>query len=257
LKAQQEIFLWKDSITINDASKYPDNGYGEERFTDPKRNVLVVRKVTNPSITIFLADKAVNTGAAVVICPGGGMNAIEIEHEGTAIAKEFARMGINSIVLKYRHYNMDVAITDAKKALSIVRTNAKKWGINDNAIGIGGFSAGGRLSLTLAYNLINNDSINCDKGLAFLMFIYTRTQIIDGYQVNKCFPPSFMVVTADDFRYTMNLEFFKILQEMKVPSEMHIFQQGLHGFGIGKGLCNCDIWPLLFYKWLKNIKIIK
>jgi acetyl esterase/lipase len=257
LNAQQEIFLWKDSITINDPAKYPTKGYSEERFIDAKRNVLVIRKVTNPSIRVFLADKKLNTGAAILICPGGGMNAIEIEHEGTAIAKEFVKLGINSIVLKYRHYNMDVAMTDAKQALNLIRTNAQKWGINEKTIGMGGFSAGGRLSLVTAYNLINNDTLDCNKGISFLLFVYTRTQVLEGAQVNKCFPPSFMVVTADDFRYTMNLEFFSILQKNKVPSELHIFQQGLHGFGLGKGLCNCDKWPILFYNWLKNNNILK
>jgi acetyl esterase/lipase len=256
LYAQKEIFLWNDSISINDPSKYPRPNYAEERLRDPKRNVLVIKNVTNPSLKIFLADQKINTGAAVIICPGGGMNVIEIEHEGTLIAQEFVKLGINSFVLKYRHYNMEMAMNDAKQAIAFVRMNAKKWGINEKAIGMGGFSAGGRLSLMMAYNLMNNDTLTCSNGIDFLMFIYTNTQEVEGAKVKKCFPPSFMVVTADDFRYTMNLEFFSILQKKKIPSELHVFQTGLHGFGLGKGLCNCDSWPMLFYKWLLNNNMI-
>jgi acetyl esterase/lipase len=254
--SQKEVFLWEDSVKINNPSDFPHENYKEERYIYTKNNTLCIRKVTNPTLTIFLADSSINTGAAVIICPGGGMNTIVFEHEGTIIAEEFVKLGINAFVLKYRHYNRNVAISDIKQAISYVRENAMSMGINDKAIGIGGFSAGGRMSLETTYQLINMDTTQCNIGIDFLMFVYTRTQIIENAVVNKCFPPSFMLVTADDFRYKMNLEFAEILDNNKIPFELHVFQKGLHGFGLGKGLCNCDIWPQLFYQWLSNNNFI-
>lgn len=252
LLAQQEINLWEDSVSINNPSDFPFENYKEERYINAKTNSLSIRKVTNPTLTPFLADSLVNNGSAVIICPGGGMNTVVYEHEGTSIAKEFSKLGINAFILKYRHYNMSVAKADAMKAISVVRENAKKWNLNEKAIGIGGFSAGGRISLETTYDLLAQDSIQGNSGIDFLMFVYTRTQLLEGRVINEYFPPTFMLVTADDPRYKMNMEFFEILHKKNIPTELHVFQQGLHGFGLGKGLCNCEYWPSIFYRWLQN-----
>lgn len=252
--AQEEIFLWKNSDSINNIADYPFEHYKEQNYLHPKRHVQMAKFVTNPSIRVFLSDPKINTGAAIIINPGGGMNVIELEHEGITIAKAFANLGINAFVLKYRHYSMDVAKKDALKAIDLVRSKASEWNINENAIGMGGFSAGGSLSLLTTFDLLER-SENSKIPINFLMLVYTRTHLYNRSQLPNGFPPTFQLVTADDFRFEMNLDFYKTLQENKIPSELHIFQQGKHGFGIGKGLCNCENWPDLFFNWLGNNKL--
>lgn len=257
LSAQEEVFLWPASDSINDSKDFPFQNYQEQNYIHPKRGVEMARFVTHPSLRIFLADSLKNTGAGIIICPGGGMNVIELEHEGTKIGKAFAEMGINAFVLKYRHYSMDIAREDAKRAMQLIRSKARKWHLNSNAIGIGGFSAGGSLSLFATYDAIENAGDPCNLDIDFLVLVYTRAREFEEQTVRACFPPTFQLVTADDFRYEMNIDFYRTLQAQRIPSELHIFQMGKHGFGLGMDECNCEHWPNLFYRWLQNNNFIQ
>jgi acetyl esterase/lipase len=116
--------------------------------------VFMVR-VINPDLTMYLPEKNINTGMAVVICPGGGYTGLAIEHEGHAIAKKLQANGIAGFVLKYRLPNAEfvtnkefVPLQDAQRAIQLVREHAEKWGINPHKIGIQGNSAGGHLAST-------------------------------------------------------------------------------------------------------------
>ncbi|HEU4791680.1 MAG TPA: alpha/beta hydrolase [Flavobacterium sp.] len=114
-----------------------------------------VIRVAKPDLTVFLPDKRIATGVAVIICPGGGYGGLAIDHEGYAIAKKLGKKGITGFVLKYRLPNSKyvinkeiVSLQDAQRAIQIVRENSKRWGINPNKIGIEGNSAGGHLAST-------------------------------------------------------------------------------------------------------------
>ncbi len=124
--------------------------------------------VIKPTLEIYLPDKEKSTGAAVVICPGGGYAVVVYQAEGIGTAKEFAKNGVAAFVLKYRLPSDSTMIDkkigplqDAQRAIKVVRENASRWGIDTNKVGIMGFSAGGHLASTEATHyrksLIEND----------------------------------------------------------------------------------------------------
>jgi acetyl esterase/lipase len=147
--AQTVIPLYKDSIP--NSIPYED----EEKQTYDKDSILIISKISRPTLTIFLPPKEKRTGAAVIICPGGGYWVTASKHEGTDVAKKFNEMGVAAFVLKYRipnslwMPNREIGpLQDAQRAIQVVREGAKQWGISKDRIGIMGFSAGGHLAST-------------------------------------------------------------------------------------------------------------
>lgn len=145
LFAQETIKLWPDEIPFSNGT------IGEEEYTDAGH----VRNIQDPTITVYLPEKEKATGAAVVICPGGGYWLLAIQHEGHDIARWFNEFGVAGIVVKNRLPTSDnitnkseVALVDAKRAVRMVRSRAEDWGIETDKIGIMGFSAGGHLAST-------------------------------------------------------------------------------------------------------------
>ncbi|NJN26985.1 MAG: alpha/beta hydrolase [Cyclobacteriaceae bacterium] len=146
LYAQETLKLWTGKIP------YSTGLIGEEEITDQGH----VRNIQDPDITVYLPDKEKATGAAVVICPGGGYWLLAIKHEGHDIARWFNSIGVAGIVVKNRLPTSDnitdkseVAMTDAQRAVRMTRYHAEKWGIAPGKIGIMGFSAGGHLASTV------------------------------------------------------------------------------------------------------------
>ena len=138
--------------------------------------------VTKPTLEIYLPEKDKSTGAAVVICPGGGYAVVVYQAEGVRTAKEFAKNGVAAFVLKYRLPNDSTMIDkkigplqDAQQAIKVVRENASKWGIDTNKVGIMGFSAGGHLASTEATHyrkavIENDDNINLRPDFQILVY---------------------------------------------------------------------------------------
>jgi acetyl esterase/lipase len=184
------------------------------------------------------------TGTAVVICPGGGYQHLAIDKEGHDIARWLNTVGIAGIVLKYRlpgssgmrgadlHQVSDtihVALEDAEDAMRLVRTNAAKWRLKPNAIGMMGFSAGGHLAAMVG--MLAPPDARPD----FLVLGYPA--IPAALQVTASTPRTFLVAADDDT--TVNAaenagRFFAALRSAKVPAELHIYSSGGHGFGIVK-----------------------
>lgn len=130
----------------------------EERLLYPQGapGALGQQPEDKPSLFIYLADADKATGAAVMICPGGGYGHLAMEKEGTKIAQWFNSLGVHAFVLKYRlgnpqgtAYKHPVMLNDAKRGFRIIRSGAEQWGINPDKIGVMGFSAGGHLASTL------------------------------------------------------------------------------------------------------------
>ena len=248
------IRIWKASAPDSDAQHWPRPDYREEW----ERPGQVLRGVSDPSIQVFLPDPKINTGAAVVICPGGGYQNLWIAKEGWKVAAELQKRGIAGVVLKYRHYDIFAAVQDAHRAVRYVRSRAREWGINENAIGVGGFSAGGHLALNMAAQLGRPENWTPDeidalsKRPDFLMLIYPSVRLPEGAVVDASFPPAFIAVAADDnlTRASDIIPFFDRLRELKVPAELHVYERGGHGFGTGTAQCNCASWLDLFRNWL-------
>ncbi|PWK76469.1 acetyl esterase/lipase [Mucilaginibacter oryzae] len=225
--------------------------------------------VTEPTLTPYLPEKGKANGAAIVVCPGGGYAGLASEHEGRAVAKAFADIGVTAFLLKYRLPSDEIMtdrsigpLQDAQMAVYTVRKNAAQWGINPSKIGIIGFSAGGHLASTEGTHFdkpVIEDSGNISVRPDFMMLIYPVISFgeythlgskenligktpsaaqVDLYsnekQVTANTPPTFLIHAQDDNVVPVqnSLLFYDALLKNKVKAEMHLFQEGGHGFGM-------------------------
>ena len=272
INAQEEIKLYKNGAQES-------NGITDKETKD-KNNFVI--NITDARMYAFIAPQEKATGAAVVICPGGGYRGISVEKEGYAIAKWFNQLGISAFVLYYRmpngHY--DIPLKDAQQALEIVHERAKGWNIDKNKIGIIGFSAGGHLAssvgthfkiktdrpsfMILCYPVVSmNKEITHSGSRSNLLGENPSDELVKLYsnelQVTKNTPPTFIVHNIDDkvVPITNSEQLLKALQGKNVPAELHKFDVGGHGFGMLKRGIPVDNWTDLLQKWLKKNKLIK
>ena len=244
------------------------------------------RNVTNPTLEIYLPEKGKETGAAVIICPGGGYSVVVYQGEGVSTAKELAKNGIAAFVLKYRLPNEAIMtdktigpLQDAQQAIKLLRENAVKWNVDPSKIGIMGFSAGGHLASTVATHfekaLIENSKgtnlrpdfqvvvypvISMQQNLTHrdsrkqLLGEQPSQQLIDLFsnelQVKDNTPPAYITHAADDTTVDVDnsIGYFEALRKHKVQVEMHIYPKGNHGFVFGrKG------WMTPLLEWIGTI----
>jgi acetyl esterase/lipase len=246
-------------------------------------------KVTSPALFPYLPPKESATGTAVLICPGGGYGALAFNHEGHAVAQWLNDNGIAGIILKYRLPSDLIMkdktvgpLQDAQEAIRIIRRNASKWNIDPNKIGVLGFSAGGHLASTLSTHYAEKvyepkDTVSAKPNFSLLIYpvitmdssfthMGSRRNLIGArpsaedikrfsneLQVNEKTPPAFMVHSADDKAVPIknSIVYFEQLVKYGIPSELHIFQKGGHGYGLGGGKDTQSSWPELCIKWLK------
>jgi len=260
-----------------------------EKSTTSEGLITRFEKTTNPMIYIFLPPKEKTTGTAVLICPGGGYAALAFGHEGNAIASWLNDNGIAGIILKYRLPSdlimKDKSIgplQDAQEAMRIIRRNAVAWNIDPKKVGVIGFSAGGHLASTLSthyadkvYDVADTVSARPDFSLLIYPVITmdasfthagSRKNLIgenpsdeaiksfsNELQVNEKTPPAFMVHSADDQTVPVknSIVYYEQLVKYNIPSELHIFQKGGHGYGLGGSKDTQSAWPGLCISWLK------
>lgn len=286
--AQKVIPLYADSIPNSKVAK-------DEETVETPNEIVIISKISKPTITVFLPPKKIANGTAVVICPGGGYWVVAAKHEGYDVAKKFAAMGVAAIVLKYRipndswMQNREIGpLQDAQQAIKTTRDSAIKWHINPHRVGIMGFSAGGHLASTagthfkksyisnplntnlrpdfmvLIYPVISFNEEISHKGSAIQLLGEKATQEkLDEYsnelQVSKETPPTFLVHASDDDAVNPknSLAFYEALLNNKVPAELHIYQNGGHGFGLNikntdeKWFNRCKSW-MKANGWLKK-----
>lgn len=277
---REEIFLYpKIKEKISEAHR-TDSLFG-----------LLVSKVTNPSITPFIPDNQDKNKSAVIICPGGGYHTMLMEREGYKVAEEFNKHGIAAFVLKYRLPDDEIVsnksfapLSDAQRAIQMVREKAEKWGIDPEKIGIMGFSAGGHLAVSLGVHydsvLVANDkSINLRPDFMILInpvvsftdsigHIGSRDNLIgknpdtkqiqffsNELHVNKNTPKTILIHTNDDQVVPVknSLYFYQQLNKCNVPAELHIYSRGDHGF---IQIPEFEEWFNRCIRWMKIEKII-
>ena len=211
-----------------------------------------VRQVHQPTITIYLPEKAKATGVAVLLAPGGGYEHVTIDKEGHDVARWLVTQGVAGIVLKYRLprtpgnvYTDDTALADAIEALKLVRQHASEWGIERQKLGMMGFSAGGNLAARAG---TRGDAATRPS---FLALIYPSVPEGIGASVPADVAPTFIVQAHDDMLGTENsIRFYQWVKARKVVAELHLFANGGHGFGLGKPGTATTHWPALFRDWL-------
>jgi endo-1,4-beta-xylanase len=230
-----------------------------------------ISNVHNPSVTVHLPSKETNTGAAVIILPGGGHQYLSIENEGNAAAEWLAQRGIAGFVLKYRlarqpgsPYRVEVhPVDDAHRAIRFVRSRAKEWNLDPARVGILGFSAGGEVASIAAvrFDAGNSDSADLvereSSRPAFQAIIYGGSVKAD-VEIPKTAPPAFICVAYDDNpKVPIATSLFQRLRDAGVNTELHIYSQGGHGFGMRDRPLPITAWPQRFVDWLGDRGFLK
>lgn len=263
----QEIRLWPNGAPGSEGETAPEVFQASENPKLPKRFTVV----HYPSIYVFLPPKEKANGMAVVVAPGGGHSQLVIDKEGWEVADWLNARGIAAFVLKYRlarapgsHYTVERdALGDASRAMRTVRSRAAEWNVNPANIGFMGFSAGGEVAALMetrfdggnpsASDAIDRTSSRPD--FAVVVYPGFRPGTIT---VPKDAPRTFLVCADDDRSHvvtTVNL--YLDLEKQNVPSEMHIYASGGHGFGLRQSSKPVATWPDRLKDWMVDQKLLK
>lgn len=243
-----------------------------------------------PKLTVYPAPASTNSRTAIVICPGGGYKSLAVDHEGKQIATWLNSLGITAAILEYRHsgkgYAHPAPLQDAQRAIRVVRSHSGPWQIEQNRIGIIGFSAGGYLASSAgthfdAGNPNSNDPIDrfscrpdfmvlCYAVIAFdqpythrgsqrnLLGENPSKELVQSMSNEKMVtaetPPAFLwhTNTDDAVPPENSAEFYLAMRRAKVPAELHIFESGDHGLGLAAEVPAVKPWTGLCETWLRS-----
>jgi acetyl esterase/lipase len=258
------------------------NQPAEADATTAKDNLIAGRPlvrlghVSVPTITLY-APKGANSGAAVVVFPGGGYNILAIDLEGTEVCDWLNSIGVTCVLLKYRvpgtgpYPKSPAALQDAQRAMGLVRQHATEWKINPNRIGVLGFSAGGHLAAAISthfekriYEPVDGaDKLSCRPDFAVVVYpgylALSEKDFAANADINPTdkTPPTFIVQAEDDPVHVENATvYFLQLKNAKVPAELHIYAQGGHGYGLRRTELPVTTWPAAVETWLHTIKVL-
>jgi acetyl esterase/lipase len=237
-----------------------------EKVRVTERGEHVVSGIHQPSLTVFLPAAGTATGAAIVVCPGGGHRELWVDHEGYDVARWFADHGIAAFVLKYRlarepesKYRVDFeALADAQRAIRIVRSRAREWGIDPNRVGILGFSAGGEVAALAAARGAPGLPDPLDRlssQPAFQVLVYPGNS--KAIQPVAGAPAAFLLCGADDRPDISNglAEVYLRFKQAGVPAELHIYASVGHGFGLRPTDQPIGRWPERVVDWMGALKL--
>ena len=261
-QAPQHVALWPGGAP----------GFESRRAEPELAQDYWVRNVHNPSITVFLPPKETATGAAVVICPGGGHRLLVYNSEGVEAARYLNGLGVAAFVLKYRlgrdegsPYSIEKhAREDGVRAIRLVRSRAAEWGLDPGRVGIMGFSAGGEVVSMVAYGSGAGDpgaADPVDRGdgrPSFQILIYPGPLGVPEV-VPVGAPPAFLLAANDDECCSLPVvQLLGKLREAKVPVEVHLYARGGHAFNMGyrTELVTLKGWPQRLADWMRDNAIL-
>jgi len=248
---------------------------------------VYVRNVSRPTLTVY-SPQGQNTGAAIIVFPGGGYQILAIDLEGTEVCDWLRSRGITCILLKYRVPNAgalwnqlcgcflntksSLALEDAQRTLGLVRLHAAEWRIDPHKVGVLGFSAGGHLVAAVSthfeqrvYPVVDaadQESCRPDFAVALypghLLIDYEKLELNPNIRVTRNTPPTFLAQAENDDVDNVNnsLVYYAALKKAGVSVEMHLFPEGGHSFGLRPTKDPITEWPQLVEKWLRTIGII-
>jgi acetyl esterase/lipase len=245
---------------------------------------VYVEKVSRPTMTVY-SPQGQNTGAAVVVFPGGGYWILAIDLEGTEACDWLTSKGVTCVLLKYRvpgehlsprsgaYPNSPMALEDAQRTLGLVRLHAAEWHIDPQKIGVLGFSAGGHLVAAISTNYKQRlyqpmdaaDKESCRPDFAVALYPgHMLEHTSKDFELNPYVPvtgntpPTFIVQAEDDpiDNVQNSLVYYIALKSAGVPVEMHLYPHGGHAFGLRQTKFPITKWPQLLETWLKTIGMI-
>ena len=256
-----------------DAPGSPQQANQEKQYFSQAWNTEVVTNVSRPTLTVYKPTGGVNSGSAVIICPGGGFMALSIENEGNEAATYLAARGMTAFVLRYRLMPTEgdatedfgrllqndrarfdqmvakavpIAIADGMAAVAYVRQHAAEYGVSPDRVGIMGFSAGGGVTTGVAFQY------KPESRPAFLGFIYPGGQEFGDAKVPADAPPMFIAAATDDMLSlpTVSIALYQKWITARAPAEIHMYARGGHGFGMRARNIPTDHWIDRFVDWL-------
>ncbi|SEG18748.1 alpha/beta hydrolase [Parabacteroides chinchillae] len=238
--------------------------------------VLRITNVSEPTITVYPAPDEVATGAAMVVCPGGGYNILAYDLEGDEVCEWLNNIGVTAVLLKYRvprraeRAKHEAPLEDIQRAMSYVRSHAEDMNIDPQRIGVMGFSAGAHLAAMLSNNYNERtyqpidavDKISCRPDFCLLVYpAYLdggNFQLAQELKVSSETPPTMIVQAEDDKSYiNSSLFYYYALKEAGVPARMHLYSNGGHGFGLRDTGASVNEWPDRAEDWFHEINIIE
>ena len=237
-----------------------------------------VDSVSQPTMTVY-SPVGRNTGAAVVVFPGGGYEILAIDLEGTEACDWLTSTGITCVLLKYRvpcavsgpHRDCRTALQDAQRTVGLVRFHAARWHIDPHKIGVLGFSAGGHMVAAISTHFVRRlytpvdsaDATSCRPDFAIALYpghLATRADFLSNsdIRVTRRTPPTFLVQARDDpvDPVANSLAYHTALVKAGVPVEMHLYAHGGHAFGLRRTSAPITDWPRLAERWLGRIGVI-
>ena len=290
----EQVPIWPGAIP----DPQPDTGpevllpVKEEEYI-AGRPCVMLGSVSHPTMTVYPA-KGMNTGAAVIVFPGGGYEDLAMDLEGTEVCDWLTSRGVTCVLLKYRvpgpgfypkpapyrksgpYPRSPVALEDAQRTLGLVRWHAKEWRIDPHKIGVIGFSAGGHLVAAMStqfkqrlYPAVDAaDQESCRPDFAVALYpghLWNYRYVADppfdlnpAVPVTQATPPTFILQAEDDPVDDVNnsLVYYIALKKAGVPVEMHLFAEGGHAFGLRRTHFPITLWPRLVERWLVTIGMI-
>ncbi len=246
--------------------------------TDPLiagKPLMHLSNVSTPTLTVYKPADTNNTGAAVLVFPGGGYRILAYDLEGTEVCTWLNSIGVTCVLVKYRvpfrdHYPENPAdLEDALQAMRLTRSHAAECRIDPKRIGALGFSAGGHLVVVLGnhsdYKPANAPLNEIDARPNFVVVLYpgyltdapALNKLSSGIDPGPNTPPTFLLQAEDDTVHEENaLFYFQALKEAKVPAELHLYAQGGHGYGLRTTDLPVTHWPRLVETWLHTIHVL-
>jgi acetyl esterase/lipase len=233
--------------------------------------------ISSPTLTVY-APKGSATRPAVVVFPGGGYQILAIDLEGTEVCDWLNSINVACVLVKYRvpgtgpYPKSPAALQDAQRAVGLVRQHASEWHIDPNRVGVLGFSAGAHLSAALSthfdkrlYDSIDAaDQLSCRPDFAFIIYPGYLANAAQNMAPNADInptdktPPTFIVQAEDDPVHVENATvYFLQLKAAKVPTELHIYAEGGHGYGLRRTALPVTTWPDTAKIWLHTIRVLQ
>ncbi|WP_372755648.1 sialate O-acetylesterase [Labilibaculum sp.] len=261
-QTQDTLYLWPGKVPGEEKAKHA------AVVSDVTRgNVTRLSEVTNPALLVYRPEKANDSGLGIIICPGGAYNILAIDKEGYEIAEWLNSLGYTAFVLQYRvPKKQEGALKDIQRAVRLVRSKAYDYHLYPERIGVMGFSAGASLCARAATRFsydsyAKSDSIDefsCRPN--FSMLIYPayldkgeNRSLTPELTLSESTPPFFIFSTADDSYGNSALVMTTALRDNKIPVELHLINEGGHGYGLRKGNIAAKTWPDLAEKWLNSL----
>lgn len=273
----QSVYSAEPSLPI---AIWPNAAPGEKGGIGPEAEVVRkderkttrITNISSPTLTLFRPTSEKNTGAAVVICPGGGYSYVVADKEGSEVAEWLNTIGVTGVVLRYRvpvrkdRPRHEPPLQDAQRAIGLMRHRASEFGINPTRIGIMGFSAGGHVAACAStnfegrtYDAIDEaDKQSCRPDFSMLIYPAYLTLKDEGdklapeVRISPKTPPTFLTMTQDDgVRVESALFYYLALKQAKVSAEMHLYPSGGHGYGLRLDGHTVASWPKRAEDWLR------